>query len=62
MHLKKACKWLLGWLDFNVGLEIRIGLIMTVWDSSHRMVRRLAIKILIPQGGDDSPTFVPPKI
>ena len=63
MHLKKASKWLLIWLCFKVNrLEIRIGLMMTVWGSSQRKVRRFAIKILIRQGGDDSPTFVPPKL
>ena len=42
-------RWL-GWIGlvgFNVGLELRIGLLPTVWDSSLRMARRHAITIWI---------------
>ena len=39
------------WFDgLNVGLELRSGLLPTVWDSSVRMVRRHAITILISHG------------
>ena len=42
-----------GWLvEFNVGLEKRIGLLPTVWNSSRRMIRGHAITILILYGGD----------
>ena len=42
---------------FNVRLELRNGLLSTVWDSSLRMVRRHASAILIFHGGDGSPAF-----
>ena len=44
---------------FNVGLELRSGLLPTVWDSPLRMIQRHAITILILQGGNDFPALVP---
>ena len=44
--------------EFNVGLELRRGLLLMVWDTSLRIVQRHAITILIFNGGDGSPALV----
>ena len=50
---------MVGWLiRFNVGLELRNGLLPTVCDLSLRIVRRHAITILILHGGDGFPFLV----
>ena len=43
-------KNLIGLFGFNVGLELRSGLLPTAWDFSLRMLRRHAIIILIFYG------------
>ena len=49
-----------GWLvGFNVGLQLRCGLLSTIWDSSQRIIRRRAITVLIFHGGNRSPALVP---
>ena len=49
-----------GWLvGFNVGLELRSGLLPTVFDSPLRTVRRHTITILIRYEGDDCAILVP---
>ena len=49
-----------GWLvGFSFGLELRSGLLPTVWDSSLKMVRRHAITILILHGENGSLALVP---
>ena len=40
---------------FNVGLELRCGLLPMAWYSSRRMIRRRAITVLIRHGGDGPP-------
>ena len=58
-HIQQSVGWL---LRFNVGLELRSGLMPMVWDSTLRTVRRHAITILIFHVGDGSPALVPPKV
>ena len=41
-----------------VALELRIGLLATVWETSLRMIRRHGITILILRGVDGYPTLV----
>ncbi len=41
-----------------VALELRIGLLATVWETSLGMIRRHAITILILHGVDGYPTLV----
>ena len=58
IELPKENSWD-NWMGFNVELELRIGILKTVWDLSQRMIRRRAITISTHHGEDDSPTFVP---
>ena len=51
--------WLVG---FNVKLELLSVLLPTVWDSTLRIIRRHAIKIMIRHGGDSTPVVVPPQV
>ena len=52
-----------GWLgELNVGLKLHNGILLTVWDSSIRMIRSHAITILIRHGGDGSPALVLPEV
>ena len=46
-----------GWVrlvGFNVGLELRSGLLSTLWDTSERMIQRHAITILTATEGNKS--------
>ena len=42
----------------NVALELRYGLLATVWETLLRVIRRHAITIWILHGGDGSPALV----
>ena len=44
----------MGWVGFNVELELLCGLLLTFWNSSLRTTRRHAIPILIRHGGNGS--------
>ena len=57
------CKGFTGLVWFNVGLEVLIGLMPTVWDSSLTLVRRHDITILIHHQGNGFSTspLVPPR-
>ena len=46
-------------IGFNVGLELRSGLLPTVWDLSLRMIQRYDVTILICHVRDGSPVLVP---
>ena len=55
-HSYVGVGWLVGFI--NVALELRYGLLATVWETLLRVIRRHAITIWILHGGDGSPALV----